>query len=421
LLLSLDLRASLLRDLGRREEAIRAYEEALALGDRVSNALSLHFALFGLGELHSENDDRARALPFMLQAIEKVEDLRKRVKDSKLLANFDERYCAYYGQTIKMLLENRNHAEALQWIDHVRARSFHDELAQIRPEEEIIPITGAALRAEVARHLMADEALLEIWLDKGTSYTFTTYPDGTIEPEVYPSEKVDENEGWADLLRAGPLRTRSAQIMSAPFASLMRPRFEKYRCFYVVPHGIQFFLPIAVSRNANEHKYLCQSHEIVVLPSVPLLLASKRKHRHATSRALVIGDPDGSLPHAREEATLVGQLLKCPIMTDDATVDNVLETLNGRVFDVVHFACHYVHSVDPNRCGLVMAAGSILTLDRLAALRLQANLVCTASCWSGLTPFSHSNNMTGLNRMLFLAGVNTILSSTGPSTTGHRP
>jgi CHAT domain len=138
----------------------------------------------------------------------------------------------------------------------------------------------------------------------------------------------------------------------------------------------------------------------------------------AQTRVLVVADPTGDLPAAREEGRLVADLLqgRCGMRLDGPT-SNISKKdflLCLREYDVVHFAGHASHDpTSPDESYLVFSDGEIQAFEiaRFIANRSPA-LVFLNACWSAeelRDPESYSPMMRGLGRTFLFAGVNAFL------------
>jgi CHAT domain-containing protein len=136
------------------------------------------------------------------------------------------------------------------------------------------------------------------------------------------------------------------------------------------------------------------------------------------TKVLVVADPTGDLPAAREEGRLVAELLerKCGMRVDGPT-SNISKRdflLCLRDYDVVHFAGHASHDADsPDESYLALSDGEIQAFEiaRFIANRSPA-LVFLNACWSAeelRDPKSYSPMMRGLGRTFLFAGVSAFI------------
>ncbi len=146
-------------------------------------------------------------------------------------------------------------------------------------------------------------------------------------------------------------------------------------------------------------------------------------HRNLLSvqdtRALIVADPTGDLPAAREEGKKVASLLrnKCRMNVDEYTTSKMTKKdflLSMKEYDIVHFAGHATHSPSsPDESCLVFSDGEIQAFEiaRFMASR-SPSVVFLNACWSAeelRNPDSFSPMMRGLGRTFLYAGVTAFL------------
>jgi tetratricopeptide (TPR) repeat protein len=411
LLSSFSLQADILVANDRPDQAKATIFEALELEGLISNRTALRHPLLVLGDIYAKEGDDKAALGPLFSAVAIVEQMRTKTSNPSA---FDLRYYEYYAQCIEALLRTDNFEKALELIDQTRGRVFNDhEQARVSPGGE--NLAGMALRAKIAKSLQSGDALIEMWLYRGSLKTFVTDKSGVSMYRLPDVPAIDTQQALTDLLSDGELQTDSGRTFNESFLAAIRAHeASTLRRVYLVPHGIQFQFPISCLRG-GDGRYLCQDIEIAIIPSARSYVHLRGRRHHPTRRSLVIGDPDGTLPFALDEARMVSAALGCPaLLGKEATAERVLEILRGDVFDVVHFACHYVSAASPEMSGLLMADGATITAPQIADCAFQASMVCTASCSSGLIPYSPSNDLVGFNGALLLGGTNSIISSIAP-------
>jgi CHAT domain-containing protein len=139
---------------------------------------------------------------------------------------------------------------------------------------------------------------------------------------------------------------------------------------------------------------------------------------------LVVGDPDGDLRYAREEAIAVAKLFRArPWVGHDATRARVLETLRqaGDGLDLLHFSCHgYFDAAQPMRSGIELAANprssasdaeATLTVQDIFTLELKGSLVTLSACETGISQQRSGDELVGLTRALLFAGAASVVVS----------
>jgi len=131
--------------------------------------------------------------------------------------------------------------------------------------------------------------------------------------------------------------------------------------------------------------------------------------QRAGVRALVIGDPDGSLEYARKEARSVATLLEQRGITVDfrlgsadelglgrygaepAELFEILALLQSGNFDLVHYSGHAAfYPESPDRSGWLFANGEILTASRLENVDRPPRLIVANACISAALSTQHA-------------------------------
>lgn len=410
LLSSLTMQANLAMELRDERQAKAAIHEALQLEGRLSNKAALRHPLLVAADISILEGDHRSALSALEAASSIVEQMRVRAADE---AAFDQRYYEYYARVIEALFRLDRDDDAIALIDQTRARVL-DAQEATRSGDKVGRLSGMPLRLEIGKRLGPDEAMVEMWLYRGSLRSFVSDAEGFSTHYTAHVGKVDSRTTLDDLLSDGALTTADGEAFNSSFLAALSDRASSWRRLYLVPHGVQFQLPLASVRTEGG-RYLGQDLEIAIVPSARSWLWLHERIAHPQSKCLVIGDPDGTLPYARQEAQMVGDALGVkPILGRDASAERVLRLLAKETYDIVHFACHFASTENAALSGLMMANGELITAAQIARIGLRSNLVCTASCASGLVPFSPSNELGGFNGALLRGGANAIVSSIAP-------
>jgi CHAT domain-containing protein len=137
------------------------------------------------------------------------------------------------------------------------------------------------------------------------------------------------------------------------------------------------------------------------------------------TRVLIVADPTGDLPAARQEGREVGNLLRdqCGMQVDEFTASGMNKMdflLSLKDYDIVHFAGHASHHPSsPDESCLVFCDGEIqaFEIERFIPSRSPA-VVFLNACWSAeelRNPDSYIPMMRGLGRTFLYAGVTAFL------------
>jgi CHAT domain-containing protein len=146
---------------------------------------------------------------------------------------------------------------------------------------------------------------------------------------------------------------------------------------------------------------------------------SRRVQPARNTRVLIVADPTGDLPAARQEGREVGKLLrdKCGMQVDEFSASGLNKMdflLSVKEYDIVHFAGHASHRrSSPDESCLVFCDGEIqaFEIERFIRGRSPA-VVFLNACWSAeelRNPDSYTPMMRGLGRTFLYAGVTAFL------------
>jgi CHAT domain-containing protein len=159
---------------------------------------------------------------------------------------------------------------------------------------------------------------------------------------------------------------------------------------------------------------------VSTLPSASVLRYLTDKGTGASSRALVIGNPDLgaelALPWAEREARMVGQREReaTVLVRSDATEVQVKKLLD--TVGVIHFATHGdLSESDPLSSALLLVGGGgedgRLEVREVFGLDLHARLVVLSACETGLGKLSRGDEVVGLQRAFLYAGTPAVVTT----------
>jgi CHAT domain-containing protein len=198
----------------------------------------------------------------------------------------------------------------------------------------------------------------------------------------------------------------------------LRPEIRGDRVVFV-PYGVLHYLPFTALRSPAG-RWVVEDFAVSTLPSASVLRYLTDKGTGASSRALVIGNPDLgidlNLPWAEREARMVGQREReaTVLVRGEATevkVKTLLETVG-----VIHFATHGdLSESDPLSSALLLVGGGgedgRLEVREVFGLDLHARLVVLSACETGLGKLSRGDEVVGLQRAFLYAGTPAVVTT----------
>ncbi len=352
------------------------------------------------------------------------------------------------------------------------------QIEELRMARESLRARGAVVPAaapppalepgQVQALLDQDTLLLEIALGETRSFLWSVTPDTLRYHQLPPRSEIEGLTREAYRLLAGSRDRRQRGRLRLVTRELSRMllgpvagRLGKRRLVVVVGGALQYLpfaaLPVpdghpAVAAGASEPGRLLGWHEVVHVPSLPIIAALREQDREPATGSLAvvadpvfeIGDPrvpsSGAglqrageaasirrLPATRDEAEAILALVpaadRLAVMGFDANRETLTSgALGGYRF--VHFATHGLF--DPQRpelSGLALSRFDALGRPRddwilppreVGALDLAAQMVVLSACRSGLGREVRGEGLVGLTQAFLHAGAARVLVSYWP-------
>ncbi|MFE1905184.1 CHAT domain-containing protein [Streptomyces gardneri] len=328
-----------------------------------------------------------------------------------------------------VLLRERTALERGPRTDWERLRSVQRELRELWSAMASHHVTGeeyAAVRSSAA--VTAGSALARLHGSQAVVASYARLNDGrivlfTLDPRtglaVTPIDAdgvrlarfVEDNLGSAGQVRemAIDMPGLFQQVLSplvAPLARLTRPEDTVVICPTGPLHQVPFH---ALSPDGGAS--LIERNSVAYLPSVSLLRTLAHRESRTGRGAVVLGDPGGDLPYAREEARLLaGRLGTEPLLGAEATRRRVLDAMAGA--GILHAACHATFRTDdPLSSGLALADGPLTGRDILREDWHGVRLAVLSACETGLGGADRTDEVLGLSRSLLFSGVRSLVMS----------
>jgi CHAT domain-containing protein len=217
----------------------------------------------------------------------------------------------------------------------------------------------------------------------------------------------------SQLVARGPGDPALLQGLSAtlvePFAELFAEVSPEI--LMVVPHEILHRLPFELLSVGGE--MLADTLAVGTLPTPALLQRAAGRGGVGGGPAVVVGNPDATLPASETEAREVAAALGvAPLVRKAATESVVLAALSGA--SIVHLATHAYQSPDRG-ASYLQFADARTPVWRIREQGLGAELVVLSACETGVgTPTAGDEVPLALDRAFLAAGARRVIASRWP-------
>jgi CHAT domain-containing protein/tetratricopeptide (TPR) repeat protein len=288
----------------------------------------------------------------------------------------------------------------------------------------ISAISAGGVALIVHRHSASEEAVVEaVLLDKFSeprlqeilTIWFDTYGGWQQAMENLRQNKI----GADDYLQAEGRWFDTIEIITGQlWQEVMGPIFGhlsslKARQAFLIPTGLLSLLPLHAAwmdEEGGRRRYLHEFLPISYIPSARSLAHVRSVAVVAADRLLAVDEPrpvkGSSLLNSHAEVTAICSYFKGPqrLEHEKATRNAVLQALFGA--QVAHFSCHGgADWRDPEKSGLLMANGEMLTVKDLFELHLDgARLATLSACETGVPGTKLPDEVVSLPSAFIRAG-----------------
>ncbi len=317
-------------------QALAAYQQALAVFHRYGSLDDQAEALTNLAELYRAMEDLPAALEHYEQAIQIIETLRSGQTSESGRAGYFTTVAHTYANAVLLCLDTDDLARAFNTVERARARAFLDTLAVRTEQPDLMAKVDPTILtlADVQAALPPDTLLLEYF----TTGLIEAEPDSAGSQSVarhrFPPEQTllfavtrDRIELHILDLPLNALRPRQLDnIVELRFlkAAMRRTLYDRLiapvtpllagkRRLYLVPHGLLHYVPFqALLTPEGETLLRDDGPQLVYAPSATLLFRRHPAQPQPAPRAcLAVGynsEGDSQLRLAEDEARRIAQL-----------------------------------------------------------------------------------------------------------------
>ncbi|HEU4321690.1 MAG TPA: CHAT domain-containing tetratricopeptide repeat protein [Roseiflexaceae bacterium] len=433
--------AFLYSTVGRWEEALVAYEEAIAQGAQLQRRHWLCLMHYQRGNTLRSLGRAPEAEEAYRKAIEAIETLRGATEGEDLKIGLLGTTQQVYERMVLHCLEQGRPEAAFDYVERARSRAFLDTLASKSLDlYDTFNQPVLSLR-EVQNQLPAGALLLEYFtvgvLPRGEHVTNMLPPENThlreqltLPPEVlifavardhFEMHRValDPNALRPQLGDPGPgrrflrprLLARLHDQLIAPVAHLLDGR----EVLYLVPHGPLHYLPFAaLGREGAPPLLRAGGPALAQAPSATVLLRNcLRAPAAAGAGLLALGYNDEGpdcLTYAEAEARHIAAMFGGAAHTGPEPKRPHLARAASQA-RWLHIAGHAVfHPADPTASELRLGRGEALQARTIMhELDLRVDLVTLSACTTGLSHVVPGDELQGLPRAFLYAGAPTVV------------
>jgi len=449
-------RGRALEALGRDEEAVAAYREAITTIESVRGQLQQE--RFRAGYIEDKYQVYVALVRLLLklglidQAFQTAEKLRARSyldllhRGPPLVHNEAQREAeAALRERVRRLqdvIKQENEkpqpeqrGQALDLFSRELAeaeRAFHallDDLRRTEPEYAAALALDVPPTEQVQLRLPPDAALLE-YLVGEDSLTIFVVTGRELRAKTLPV-RTDDLNTKVELLRDLIVREKSPD-WEKPALSLRRLLIapleqegwlDGIRRLYLVPHGILHYVPFAALANSEKgrKRFLVNDYVLAYLPTAAALTHAKEPSL-ANGTLFAVAPLQARLQFAEQEVRTIGQNFASPklVLVGKQATEAAFKQQADR-FQVLHLASHgYFNKLNPLLSGVELEAGGRedgrLEVHEILALRLNAKLVTLSACNTALesgyfAEVPPGDDLVGLTRAFLFAGSPSVLAT----------
>jgi CHAT domain-containing protein len=224
--------------------------------------------------------------------------------------------------------------------------------------------------------------------------------------------------------RSPEAREEAGRLYAAVFAPLVP--YVRHSHLIIVPHGPLHYLPFAALYDGSARRYLAETYTLTLAPSASALRFVLAKRKPIAAPLLVLGDPDGSLPHAGQEARTAAGIYGGTARLGGEARESRLHQEAAQA-GLIHLAAHASYDpVQPLFTLIELAPGGgasrqhehadgRLHVYEVYGLDLKnASLAVLSACDTALGPRSAGDDIIGLPRAFLYAGAPSVVTTLWP-------
>lgn len=368
-----------------------------------------------MGRALSKAHKKEKARQYYRKAVDLIEEHRDHLTDEKTQSRHLGAACEAYREVIYFLYENSWHVEAFECLERLKSRMITDQLAVRNP----IKISPTAISYDEVLDLLPDNetALIEFFPSQEQTLVFVVRKNDEFPNPVIMIEDYGLGQCLDDLIEiedsSSPEESRLCldrllEKLNHKVLSKLLPHldgvneaiFIPYSCFHLLP-----FHAMSVSEDGNR-RYLIDDISIRYAPSCKLLKECLARETALHKDVVAVSsNPAKDLYFASHEMKVLQRLFPTTQVFTDPSKEDLCKCMPEA--SIFHFSGH------ANSGGLVLAENAMMSPGEISSdLRLSQSCLTTLSaCWTGYSPFGHTDEAFGLPSALMLAGSPTVVCS----------
>lgn len=428
--------ANLKSELGKNEESLADYDQAISLFEKVPEIQLDNYAahrgrLMRFRDLHRSADVTAE-----LETVLSLADgFRRKVYDDESRQTFFDNEQAVFEIAVEDSLSRGENIEAFQRAERSRARSLLDMIGQKKSIDDLLKTVGVAepLSADEIRAKMpADSQIVEYALLEERLIAWVVSKEGvqtvdlkidtkTLETNITELARMDRNRN-SPVSGRNPIAAELYRTLIAPLSKYLDPA----KTLVIVPDKSLYYVPFA-ALVTEENKFLIERFTVSYAPSSTIFVSTSNDGPvggdRKAARLLSVGDPDfdrtqftglAELDAAKDEVREIAEMMpgRKPLTGIEATKETFMSALVNA--EIVHFAGHYVSDPEvPSRSKLVFAGkDGGLRMSEITKKKLpDLQLVVLSACETGIDNVMRGEGAISASRAFLAAGARVVVAS----------
>lgn len=396
------------------ERAIRSLTRSIELFQRLQSTFRLAQLFLERGRIRMRRGDGAGAEADFRAGIADLENRRRNVKEAELRISYFDRAETLFTDLATSLLRRGLAEEAFDLLERGRARELLDVTS--RSWTEPLPLRT------IQRRLGRDTLLITLTAtaSKVIICVVGTKTFRVVEQPFTSSQLAADAGAVADGFKTGELPERELQRLG----KILIDPIELPAGARVIFVPDPLFCRIPFAALPEQGRYLIENRIVQVAPSATLAVQISPVEEHQFSSILLLASSEapGAYPSLQPLEQTIGEAKSIAplypkhllLLGSDARAKALLRI--GRDYDVINFGGHaIVDDRKPSASSLLIGRNGALHAADIEACRLpRTRLVVLGACSTGVGEAHRGEGALSLARAFMAAGVPAVVNTIGP-------